>query len=217
MSEEDVHRWEPSAEDDDPNRDPPEPLDEAKKNKPKGPENSEQPNTASVSEKTGSHPSIKLYEVYRSYVEHEDDLVNQRLYRLFIAHASLAAAAGVIISKLPDTRYAFGISIVLFVFGILSIALCINQLSAINAGLRAIGSLNDKWNKVGAKLDDFNLLPELVGGGNRENDRLGQSTARWAPIILGLFWVVVLICAVVVSVKDLDDRRTSTISEPAKK
>jgi hypothetical protein len=125
-------------------------------------------------------------------VEHEDDLVNQRLYRLFIAHASLAAATGVIISKISDIDLGRVVPQALMLFGGLSLMLCYTQYLAIRAGCRAIEKLAAKWGRVKRHVRGGHLLPSVVGGGDLRNDRIGRRTALAAPVILAMFWIIAI-------------------------
>lgn len=144
---------------------------------------------------------LQIYDVYRKYIQHQDELVNKRLDRLFAVHAALVAIAGLSITK--DGPFGRFQGPTLIVFSVFGISFCFAQRTAIKAGLDATRKLNDKWNKCISPKIDTNLFPGLVGGGNEENAQIGRAMTLRAPWLLALIWGTIACTGFLLTVSEL--------------
>jgi hypothetical protein len=100
-------------------------------------------------------------------VEHEDELINQRIQRLILSHGALLSAGALIVTRIPDPAHS---RMLLIVAGIAlaGIVLAALQYLAIDAAFLALKTLEKKWGNI-SRLPAYALpgepLPGLTGGG----------------------------------------------------
>lgn len=159
-------------------------------------------------------PLHEHYKIFRDYVEHEDELIANRLSWNITIQGFLFATYGLSIQKLTEVLTPHGtygpvsriplelkslqwLTIVLPVFGMLISGI---SFFGVQAAQNAIEGLNEIWARV-PKPEGSPLLPELTGGATRQSSKIGskQNPARganqnhskgfWAPKIFPLLFI----------------------------
>jgi hypothetical protein len=141
---------------------------------------------------------LELYRVYRGYVEHEDELINQRVQRLILSHGGLLSAAALLITRLiMEYRHLLvdiiaGIAVAGIVLGSL-------QWKAINAAFSAMETLIEDWNKC-CQQDPYlsckALLPKLVGGGAKKAHPDANAAVMGLIYLVLTIWILSLVACV---------------------
>ncbi len=146
---------------------------------------------------------LSLYNVYRDYMKHEDDLINQRASWHLLLQGFLFATFGVMgewqteggTGFLHPRRYWI-------LYGLIATGFFISLLSAasILAANAAINKLHKDWEKLRGNLDIpqrlWTLLPGLAGAGSESAKLWGKLPAIGIPMIIAVAWLWVLACAV---------------------
>jgi hypothetical protein len=138
--------------------------------------------------------SLGLYQAYRSYVEHEDELINQRIQRLILSHGGLLSAAVLIITRwTTENRLMFTILIV--VIAMAGIRLGYLQWKAIDAAFDAITWLIKGWNRCCEREPHRScqaLLPGLVGGGEEGTHKDANGAVIGLIHLVLMIWILAL-------------------------
>ncbi len=145
---------------------------------------------------------IAIYRIYREYVVHEDDLINNRVGWFIQLHSFLIATYGIVVTAIITTFFAEhgpqihaawpqGFACLLLagiaVVGLLS-SLAAKQ--SIDAADQAIRTLRQSWLLVLGDRDRGKLLPGLTGGGNIGVAKLGARFHLRLPVALSVLWCV---------------------------
>lgn len=166
----------------------------------------------------------KTYELYRSYIQHEDNLVNHRTTWLITTQSFLIATFGLSYQKKYEMahkimelsfcqkaidaleRPIIEYNIFLLVLAFSGFSIAILTIYSVRAAQNAIFSLQGKWNSINfiwrnRMKDDgnaqlFDLFPEIIGGGS-DTEKKGARFATWLPIFFAILWVIVIVFTVV--------------------
>jgi len=161
------------------------------------------------------HKVFELYDVYRSYLIHEDTLIGQRTQRMLLVQGALFTAAGAVLGRLfeafgqPSPKnppcpvhprqaavYA-GCLLLLAVTGILAAFL---SRGALKAAADAAAFLNDQWTRINQSWKDAGELssrelhlPGLQGAGAPAVHDRGQLHVILMPAFLMALWAASMI------------------------
>ncbi len=157
---------------------------------------------------------LERYKLFRSYLEHEDNLVNHRTTWFIQLHSFLIASYGLIFSSLVTIKLdrsienvaasyflaglAAAVLVAITIIGLISAKT--TQKSVI-AAVKAIRELENDWDALllgvagpqfarGHKL--YPSLPGLSGGGRKKSWRDGKSLAVRLPATLSYLWIVAI-------------------------
>lgn len=154
---------------------------------------------------------IKIYDVFRKYVEHEDNLINHRTNWFVIIQSVLIATFGYslqmyyqVMEKFfgnpnhKNYEYFFNninsryfLSLVFFC--IIGVVTSIFALLSINAARLSLISIKEKWDLKHATKSDADELPIIVGGGNKNSHKFGFSLAIYLPISAIILWILLFL------------------------
>ncbi|MFN0193835.1 MAG: hypothetical protein ACKVP5_17985 [Aestuariivirga sp.] len=154
-----------------------------------------------------------LFEIYRAYIIHEDELISGRLGRYFSVQSVLFGGyAALNIESLKELKslqfqqtmqsvildgsnigYDDVLAGLVATFGIISAA---TSMSSLLAARNAIDALRDKWEGqiLGAKDAKHPRLPDITGGGAKYAHRNGMRLALALPPLTILVWLVIVFC-----------------------
>ncbi|MEJ0019498.1 MAG: hypothetical protein WDN25_23705 [Acetobacteraceae bacterium] len=144
----------------------------------------------------------EIYSIYRSYSEHENDLINHRTTWGITIQSFVIATFGFCYQK----KYEIAEKIIMasdkiermqpdiFDFNILLLFLVVigsvtatSTYYSVWAATKAIYQLDKYWNEgFRMKYDHARALPPMMGGGHPESGRMGQ----WLPLSLPVFFIV---------------------------
>lgn len=163
----------------------------------------------------GKYPTIlELYRAHRDYLNHEHDLINQRLGWNFTIQGFLFAARGLVLGKLADIavdlsqkpvlgdaflqrtvrELRFASFIVTFGGFWASVAVVLS----VWAALRSMQGITSHWDEF--SLEDKKLtcaadaagLPGIIGGGDKTAVTIGFYAPLFLPTVLGIAWLFLL-------------------------
>jgi hypothetical protein len=145
----------------------------------------------------------KLYELYRDYIKHEDDLINHRSTWHVLIQGFLFATLGYMGqwqggSNAPDSWHIERQHLVLI---LASVGVIIGLLAfrSTRAAVRASKKICETWNdnieNVDVYKEALKLLPGLAGGGDITAVKMGKQPAIWIPIVIAVAWVAVAFSA----------------------
>lgn len=129
-----------------------------------------------------------FYQVMRSQIEHEDNLVTQRLSWFITSQSFLFTAYAILLNGPagpPDPLR----SNLMHLIPLLAILVCILILSTIAAGLLAMKNLRQHFRRMSAGCTVAPLPPVQ---GSRLTALMGQSPPAILPVLFLLVWVWVL-------------------------
>jgi hypothetical protein len=146
---------------------------------------------------------LSLYSVYRDYMKHEDDLINQRTSWHLLLQGFLFATFGVMgewqteggAGFLHPQRYWI-------LHGLIATGFLISLFatSSILAADAAINKLHADWNALRSKLnipeEFWELLPGIAGAGSKHAKQWGKAPAIAIPIIISFAWLWIFFFAV---------------------
>ncbi len=146
-------------------------------------------------------PLKDLYGIYRDYMKHEDDLINQRstwhlliqgfLFATFgvMGEWQLEAAGGYLHSERP--------LLVLILSGC-GLLIALAALSSIIAANTAIQHLCSQWSNIKSRVstDLSDAFPGLAGAGSDQAKRWGKLPAHLIPIFVAAAWGLILAMAI---------------------
>jgi len=158
------------------------------------------PKEGNMSQESSKTPApLDLYRAYRGYVEHEDELINQRVQRLILSHGGLLSASALIITRITVENRCLLIAAIAIIAAA-GVRLGFLQRMAIIAAFDAINSLTEKWDRC-CKQDPYSsckdLLPELVGGGAKGAHEAANDAVKGLIYLVLTIWLLSLaICLV---------------------
>lgn len=149
----------------------------------------------------------EIYKLHRSYIEHEDGLVNHRTTWLITVQSFLIAtfgfsyqkkfevaekvnSAGKSLSSLGSVYDEYRVFMVVLAF--VGLITAVAAFFSVYAAIRALRSIRDNWHKSYGH-EPHAYLPGITGGGDKRAERRGISLSMWAPIFFSLLWASVLI------------------------
>jgi hypothetical protein len=137
-----------------------------------------------------------VYDQFRKYLTHEDDLVNQRTTWAITIQSFSLAAVGWIFPALTANMNAknylaamHSVHLIQF-FCTLGVGVCIISACGIFAAQTAIRGLEANWTNVVARSPYSEYFPMLAGGGSRHALWMGHSVPLALPIFLMVLWMV---------------------------
>lgn len=146
------------------------------------------------------------YQIYRRYVEHEDELINQRLLWGVNIQGFLFATYGLCIQKLaaggasqPEPFSATWLLRWLVVLlPVLGICISVVSMSGVLAAWQALDALYSRWKRIDAEYQitrglPLSPLPELRGGGALKAHGLGLVAPLVFPLLFAVAWAVVVV------------------------
>lgn len=138
-----------------------------------------------------------LYDIYRDYMKHEDDLLNQRSTWHLLIQGFLFATLGVIgewqvAQRGPDPLYTER-GFLVYVLAIVGVVIAYAAFVSIKAANDAIDSLEARWLLITGAYERQTkyLLPAIAGGGNPDAKTRGKKPAMWIPVAILCAWVVI--------------------------
>lgn len=140
-----------------------------------------------------THLELDHYEAYRSYVRHEDNLINFRLTWYMVGQTVTMTGLGYFLSKsdglaqvsrLLNTWPAATLLFICLIGGVIALVTFVSILSAD----RALASLKRSYEKTMLPLSG---LPSITGGGKGLLALAGSTMHFAIPAIGLLFWVLV--------------------------
>jgi len=146
--------------------------------------------------------AIALYNVYRDYVKHEDELINRRLSWNLTLQGFLFAAYGVTFqllnSQSGDADLKRHLHYLPAVFPIVGGLVATLSLLSIVAAQDSINGLRVEWRNPSAHIepDIMEMLPELTGAGQLFANRWGKLPQSGIPIVIITAWCILLITAI---------------------
>ena len=140
-----------------------------------------------------------LYDLYRDYMKHEDDLINQRSSWHLLLQGFLFATFGVMGEwQAGDGKGFLHPQRYLILYGLIVMGFLISVFASFSilAANTAINRLQKQWNDLPGNLnipEGFcQLLPGLAGGGSKSAKFWGKSPAIAIPLIVALAWLWIL-------------------------
>jgi hypothetical protein len=143
-------------------------------------------------------PGLKRhYEIFRDYIKHEDDLINQRSTWHLLIQGFLFATLGVLgqwqfHNDSPDQWYMerHRLVIVISLMGMLIAAFAERSILAANWAATKVRSSWDEQvrNNYGTS---WMLLPDLAGGGDARAIQGGRLSAMTIPVVVGAAWLLI--------------------------
>ena len=144
---------------------------------------------------------LRLYEIFRKYVEHEDDLINNRVGWFIQLHSFLIASYGIIVASLIGTFFPQGkpsvpplltqgvACLFLVAVQIVGIASSRSAGQSIAAATIAIAKLRKTWDDHCVKNPHTVDLPRLTGGGEEASVKTGLRLPSRLPRTIELLWI----------------------------
>jgi hypothetical protein len=161
----------------------------------------------------GDRPLWDLFEIYRNYIIHEDDLIASRTGRFFSVQSVLFGGYAALnidnlkqlnTVKLQETMqkiqfdgsnlgYDDVLAGMVALFGLVA---AIASMNSLLAARNALSALREKWELdiLGSEGATHPLLPDITGGGAKHAHRRGMWLWLVLPPITMLAWAVVLFC-----------------------
>ena len=159
---------------------------------------------------------LRLFDVYRDYLKHEDGLINFRVTWFLATQAAIFAAYGFLAQDMIRFgSFKYGESVlplwqmpqsfrptpwlaVVLLLCLLGGLSSVTSFFSITAASRAMNALTWRWKNVVLKGlltpgQDYEWLPHLKGGGNRFASVFGWLSARFLPIVSFLVWLAIAV------------------------
>jgi hypothetical protein len=140
-----------------------------------------------------SIPGIQYYEIIRSQIEHEDNLINQRLSWFVASQAFLFSAYAILLNAPPQVRlqgFATQQEILFSLIPLVAIGMSIFIYITVIAAMLATANLR-RLLKTHMNEKDSALLPPIQG--YRQTLLLGQASPILIPFLFVISWIVLLI------------------------
>lgn len=143
-----------------------------------------------------------LYNIYRNYVEHEDDLINNRVGWFIQLHSFLIASYGIVFAALISTFFVQGTPLVppigpqgvacglLIGIAFIGSASAFSATQSITAANDAIQELNRRWKILFEQRGGGLNLPGLTGGGHPGSTARGARFQLVLPRVLVVLWFI---------------------------
>jgi hypothetical protein len=136
---------------------------------------------------------IEYYQIIRSQIEHEDNLINQRLSWFVAAQAFLFSAYAILLNAPSQgrlQRFATQQEILFFLIPLVAIGVSILIYVTVIAAMLATANLR-RLLESHAKEKEIALLPPVQG--YRQTLLLGQASPILIPFLFMISWIVLLI------------------------
>ncbi len=139
---------------------------------------------------------LGIYDAFRKYLTHEDDLVHQRTtWSITIQSFSIAAVGWVFTAMMSEINgnnsyRAYECNRLIQFFCVLGVGVSLISAGGIFAAQRAIHRLETDWNKQSANSPYQGYLPKLSGGGSRLALWMGHALPLFLPIFLMCLWII---------------------------
>jgi hypothetical protein len=136
---------------------------------------------------------IQLYQIIRSQIEHEDNLINQRLSWFVAAQAFLFSAYAILLnapSSMRLQRFATQQDILFPLIPVVAICMSILIYTTIIAAIMAMAHLR-RLLEGHLKEQERACLPQVQG--YRHTLLLGQASPILIPLVFMISWIVLLI------------------------
>src|ERR671923_290973 len=136
---------------------------------------------------------IQYYQIIRSQIEHEDNLINQRLSWFVTAQAFLFSAYAILLnapSEVRLERFATQQEILFFLIPLVAIGVSILIYITVIAAMLAMANLR-RLLESHLKEEESALLPPVQG--YRQTLLLGQASPVLIPFLFVISWIVLLI------------------------
>jgi len=136
---------------------------------------------------------IQYYQIIRSQIEHEDNLINQRLSWFVAAQAFLFTAYAILLNAPSQVRleeFARQHEVLVFLIPLVAIGMGILIYITIIAAMLATANLR-RFLKTHMDEKDSALLPPVHG--YRQTLLLGQASPILIPLLFMSSWIVLLI------------------------
>ena len=143
-----------------------------------------------------------LYSIYRDYMKHEDDLINQRSTWHLLIQGFLFATFGVMGEWQPESGAGFLNGHRLFLIMVLAstgMAIAVVACVSVAAAYLAIRRLCKGWEDAKADSSVSNLrdvFPGIAGAGGDWIKRCGIAAATVTPVLLVAAWLTILAVAI---------------------
>jgi hypothetical protein len=134
---------------------------------------------------------IEYYRIIRSQIEHEDNLINQRLSWFVAAQAFLFSAYAILLnapSQVRLQRFATQQEILFFLIPVVAIGMSILIYITVIAAMLAMANLR---RLLESHVKEEELLPPVQG--YRQTLLLGQASPILMPFLFMITWIVLLI------------------------
>jgi hypothetical protein len=134
---------------------------------------------------------IQYYQMIRSQIEHEDNLINQRLSWFVAAQAFLVSAYAVLLNAPPQVgvqRFAAQQELLFSLIPLVAIGVSILIYITVIAAMLAMANLR---RLLKTHVEDSALLPPVQG--YTQTFLLGQATPILIPFLFMSSWIVLLI------------------------
>jgi hypothetical protein len=135
---------------------------------------------------------IQYYQIIRSQIEHEDNLINQRLSWFVAAHAFLFSAYAILLnapSQVRLERFGTQRELLFFLIPLVAIGVSILIYMTVIAAMLATANLR-RLLKTHMNEKDSALLPPVQGF--RQTLLLGQASLILIPVLFMMSWIVLL-------------------------
>lgn len=158
-----------------------------------------QPKSSTFTEAGTSWPDV--YRLYREQVDHEDDLINQRLSLLVASQSFLFSAYAVVLNGAASTRgslFAFQHRVIFWSIPFIATTLCWFISCSVRAAMLSMRHIRVRWEAY----RENGLIPECAPElqGEDETRKLGQLAPRLLPYIFIAVWVILyILCPIVFS------------------
>lgn len=138
------------------------------------------------------------FEVYRDYVKHEDNLINNRMTWLVLSQSFFFTSFALAVGRLSDSDPVAAEKIYIFLNTIawLGIAVGLATFGAVLAALNSIDGLRSRWDVLRTDDNVFvndKTLPELTGGGKLFASVFGFFLPIVVPLIFAVTWGYLLV------------------------
>lgn len=143
----------------------------------------------------GTGPAVtpeRYYSIVRGQIEHEDNLIGQRLSWFVAAQAFLFTAYAITVSNSGPNHVPLIIErmrLLLWLIPTTSILTCVLIYVTIIAGIMAIGDLRRLYQKH-ADFEAVAGLPPVMGF--RQTQIMGQAAPMVVPLVFFTVWVILL-------------------------
>ncbi len=134
-----------------------------------------------------------LYDIYRDYMKHEDDLLNQRSTWHLLIQGFLFATLGVL-GEWQTATLHFERENLVYVLAGVGVAISLSVGISTEAANDAIEALCNRWTeRIHQEFEPevLSLLPALAGGGHKNAKARGKLPARIIPVFIALAWLAV--------------------------
>lgn len=137
-----------------------------------------------------------VYRLYREQIDHEDDLVNQRLSLLVASQSFLFTAYAIVLNGSTtgmQSMFAFQHRVVFWSIPIIATCLCWFIGRSITAAMAAMSHARARWSDYRATGAIPEYAPEIQGSDHIR--RLGQLAPRFLPHVFIAVWTSLYVVA----------------------